>query len=209
MIFFDSDSFASMDHLYRINLINSSSGFKSANLIATKSDDGISNVAIFSSVIHLGSNPPLLAFVVRPTTVERNTYRNIKNTGCFTINHVQQDIIEDAHHTSAKYGPEISEFSMTNLEEIYRNDCHAPFVDKAPVQLKMKFREEHHFDINKTIMVIGEVLEIYIKEEILEADGLINLSAAKVAAINGLDTYTLPQYAKRLAYQRPKNNVLN
>jgi hypothetical protein len=35
-------------------LINSCTGYKSANLIATKSVDGAVNVAIFSSITHLG-----------------------------------------------------------------------------------------------------------------------------------------------------------
>lgn len=39
-------------HLYRINLINSCSGYKSANLIGTISKNGISNVAIFNSITH-------------------------------------------------------------------------------------------------------------------------------------------------------------
>lgn len=67
-----------MDHLYKINLMNSISGYKSANLIATKSEGGMSNVAIFSSVVHYGSSPAILGFVLRPTTVARNTYDNIK-----------------------------------------------------------------------------------------------------------------------------------
>ena len=117
MKYFDQKDLASLDHLYRINLINSSSGFKSANLIATKSKAGVSNVAVFSSVIHLGSNPPLLGFLTRPTTVPRNTYKNIQETGCYTINHIYEDIIEDAHHCSAKYDPSISELSMTGLKK--------------------------------------------------------------------------------------------
>jgi flavin reductase (DIM6/NTAB) family NADH-FMN oxidoreductase RutF len=59
----------------RLNLINSCTGYKSANLIATKSVDGAVNVAIFSSITHLGSNPALIGFIVRPT-VPRNTYKN-------------------------------------------------------------------------------------------------------------------------------------
>ncbi len=51
-----------MDYLYRINLINSCSGFKSANLIGTKSNSGETNVAVFSSVTHLGSNPATTRF---------------------------------------------------------------------------------------------------------------------------------------------------
>ena len=79
-----------MEKLYRINLINSCSGYKSANLIATQSSDGFTNVAVFSSVTHLGSNPPLLGFVTRPAFVPRNTYENIKETGIYTINHIHR-----------------------------------------------------------------------------------------------------------------------
>lgn len=206
MKYFDQKYLASLDHLYRINLVNSSSGFKSSNLIATKNKEGISNVAVFSSVIHLGSNPPLLGFVTRPTTVPRNTYKNIKDTGCYTINHVYEEIIEDAHHCSAKYDASISEFSMTDLKEDYDHACMAPFVKGAPVQLHMEFREEHHFKINGTIMIIGEIMGMYIQEELLKEDGFIDLAEGKITAINGLDGYTVPQLKARLPYQRPKNN---
>ena len=91
-----------LKHIERINLINSCSGYKTANLIGSISVDGISNVAVFSSITHLGSNPPTLGFILRPTTVPRNTYKNIRDTGVFTINHIYEDIIKDAHHTSAK-----------------------------------------------------------------------------------------------------------
>ena len=67
-----------LSYLYKINLMNSISGYKPANLIATKSEDGIANVAVFSSVVHYGSSPAILGFVLRPTTVARNTYDNIK-----------------------------------------------------------------------------------------------------------------------------------
>ena len=92
-----------LEHFYKINMINSISGYKSANLIATKSKTGETNVAVFSSVVHYGSNPPILGFVLRPTTVKRNTYDNILSTKFYSINHINEAIVEDAHHTSAKY----------------------------------------------------------------------------------------------------------
>ena len=86
MIHLKRQDFEELDHIFRINLINSCSGFKSANLIGTKSNDGTPNVAVFSSVTHLGSNPPLLGIIFRPVTdVPRNTYENIKETGQFTV----------------------------------------------------------------------------------------------------------------------------
>ena len=101
MTHYSKNDIDNLDHIFKINLINSCSGYKSANLIGTKSNDDITNIAIFSSVIHMGSSPPLLGFILRPNTVPRNTYENIKTTGIYTINHVHETIIEDAHHTSA------------------------------------------------------------------------------------------------------------
>ncbi len=191
-------------HLYKINLMNSISGYKPANLIATKSTDNITNVAVFSSVVHYGSSPAILGFVLRPTTVVRNTYNNIKETGYYTINAINEAIIEEAHHTSAKYPSEISEFDKTALSEEFKNDFYAPFVAESPLQIGMKFLEEHHIKANGTILVLGEVTDLYFKDSMLSEDGFLNLSKEKVAAINGLDTYMVAENYKRLSYQRPK-----
>ena len=205
MLHLRRQDFDDLDHLYRINLMNSCSGFKSANLIGTKSNDGIPNVAVFSSVTHLGSNPPLLGVVFRPVSdVPRNTYENIKETGQFTVNHIHLDIIEQAHHTSAKYDKRISEFDITELEEEYKNNWHAPFVKRAPIQIALTYCEEYKIKANNTIQLIAEIKDLYIIDDILEQDGFINLSKANVVAINGLDGYALPSLKQRIDYQRPK-----
>ena len=205
MLHLRRQDFDDLDHLYRINLMNSCSGFKSANLIGTKSNDGIPNVAVFSSVTHLGSNPPLLGIVFRPVSdVPRNTYENIKETGQFTVNHIHLDIIEQAHHTSAKYDKRISEFDITELEEEYKNNWHAPFVKGAPIQMALTYCEEYKIKTNNTIQLIAEIKDLYIIDDILEQDGFINLSKANVVAINGLDGYALPSLKQRIDYQRPK-----
>jgi flavin reductase (DIM6/NTAB) family NADH-FMN oxidoreductase RutF len=193
-----------MHHLYRINLINSCSGYKSANLIGTKDNQDVTNVAVFSSITHLGSNPALLGFFLRPTTVIRNTYENIRSTGKFTINHIYEDILEDAHHTSAKYDAQISEFDTTKLEEEYKDNFFAPFVKGCPIQMAMSYVEEYAIEANNTILLIGKIENLYVQDDLLEKDGFINLSKAKVATINGLDGYAIPNLKQRLEYQRPK-----
>ena len=42
-----------MEKIFRLNLINSCTGYKSANLIGTQSADGKTNLAVFSSITHL------------------------------------------------------------------------------------------------------------------------------------------------------------
>lgn len=204
MIKFSHEDINAMHHLYRINLINSCSGFKSANLIGTKSQSGISNVAVFSSVTHLGSDPAVLGFFLRPTTVLRNTYENILETRSYTINHIHQDIIEDAHHTSAKYDKHISEFDKTNLTEDYKPGIIVPFVKNAPVQIQMRYIEEYDIKINQTKLIVGQIENLYLNEDILHKDGFIELSKANVSAINGLDAYCTPKLKKRMTYQRPR-----
>jgi flavin reductase (DIM6/NTAB) family NADH-FMN oxidoreductase RutF len=194
-----------LEHIYKINLVNSCSGFKSANLIGSTSKSGQENVAVFSSVTHIGSSPPLLGFFCRPTTVIRHTYNNIKATGVYTINHIHKSIIEDAHHTSASYDETISEFDVTSLTSEIKENCIAPFVKDSPVQIEMKYITEYPIKENGTILVIGEIQNIHVNQDIIEVDGFLNLSKANVASINGLDTYALPIVEKRLDYQRPKS----
>ena len=204
MAFFKRKDIDALDKIYKINLINSCSGFKSANLLGSISTEGVSNVAVFSSVIHLGSNPPTLGFILRPTSVPRNTHKNIKEIGHFTINHIYEEIIEDAHHTSAKYPENISEFDVTELEEEFKGEFTAPFVKNAPVQMSMKFIEEIYVPSNDVMLIVSQIEELYVNDALLQEDGLINLSIGKVVAINGLDTYTIPAFKKQLSYQRPK-----
>ena len=205
MKYFSRQHLDELDRVYRINLINSCSGYKSANLIGTRSESGQPNLAIFSSVIHMGSNPPLLGFVLRPTKVARHTYSNIKETGCYTVNHVDISWAEQAHHTSAKYEAGVSEFEVTGLRETYRNGFQAPFVEDAPVQMAMKFVEEHFVECNETLLVIGEIQHMYIRDQLLEQDGFVDLSKGQVASICGLDGYTVPIPPIRYGYQRPRD----
>ena len=52
-----------LDRVSRLKIINSITGIKPANLVGTIDDEGKTNLAIFSSVVHLGSNHQLLGFI--------------------------------------------------------------------------------------------------------------------------------------------------
>jgi len=196
------DAIAQMGKIERLNLINSCTGYKSANLLASKSVDGKSNVAIFSSVTHLGSNPALIGFIMRPTTVPRDTYKNIKETGYFTVNHITVDMIADAHHTSANYELGISEFDKTNLEEEYKNGIEIPFVKGSPVQLYCKYVNEYYIKENDTIHLIASIENLFFEEELEHKDGWLQIDRGNVVAINGLDGYCLPKLVDRFQYAR-------
>jgi flavin reductase (DIM6/NTAB) family NADH-FMN oxidoreductase RutF len=205
MIHYSRTDIDQMDKIFRLNLINSCTGFKSANLLGTKSLNGVSNVAVFSSITHLGSNPPLIGFILRPTTVPRDTYRNIKDTGVFTANHIHSDIIEDAHHTSAKYPDEVSEFTKTGLEEEFLGDFPAPFVKGAKIRLGCRFLNEYEIKENNTLLLVSAIEHVFIADQdIQHEDGWLKLENANTVAINGLDGYATTSLLDRYAYARPK-----
>ncbi len=196
------EEISKMEKIERLNLINSCTGYKSANLIATKSADGKPNVAIFSSITHLGSYPALIGFIMRPTTVPRDTYKNIRETGYFTVNHITVDMIADAHHTSANYELGISEFDKTNLEEEYKNDILIPFVKGSPVQLYCKYVNEYYIKENDTIHVVASIENLFFDENLQHQDGWLQIDKGNVITLNGLDGYCLPKLVDRFQYAR-------
>ena len=202
MIAFATEEIEKLEKVERLNLINSCTGYKSANLLATKSVEGLSNVAIFSSITHLGSSPAMIGFIVRPTTVPRDTYKNIKETGYFTVNHITADMIADAHHTSANYDNSVSEFDKTNLEEEYKDEITIPFVKGSPVQLYCKYLNEYHIKENNTIHIIASIEKLFFEEELKHKDGWLQIDKGNVIALNGLDGYCLPKLVDRFEYAR-------
>ena len=204
MHYFSKAEIAELNNRYRNNLINSISGYKSANLIGTISKTGTTNLAVFNSIVHLGSNPALLGFILRPTTVPRHSFSNMKENGVFTVNHIAKNQIEAAHHSSAKYPEEISEFDQTELNPVYKNDFAAPFVEGAPVQIACRYVNDYLIEENETRLVVGAIEGVYIDDKMILDDGWVQLDLGEVVTINGLDGYALPQLIERFPYARPK-----
>ena len=200
---FTKEAIQELPKIPRLNLINSCTGYKSANLIATKTADGVSNVAIFSSITHLGSDPALLGFILRPTTVPRNTYKNIKELGYFTVNHITETMIADAHHSSANYDESISEFDQTNLEEEYYDGISIPFIKNSPVQILCKYLNEYEIKENGTMHIIASIEQLFIKENLIQKENWLQLDLENVVSINGLDAYCVPKLVDRFEYARP------
>ena len=203
MIHIKKEEINEMNKIYRLNLINSMTGYKPANLIGTQSKEKNTNLAIISSVVHLGSNPPLLGFILRPAVVPRHTYSNIKETGFFTINHVHANFVDNAHYTSAKFDEQVSEFDSCEFSREYLDDFPAPFVKESKLKIGLNFLEEYEIGANKTIFVIGEIQSIYMPKEILKENGDVNLNAIDDVCISGLNNYHEVNQIGEFKYARP------
>ncbi|MBL7911592.1 MAG: flavin reductase [Bacteroidia bacterium] len=197
------ESLMAMEKRQRTNLVNSTGGFKSVCLIGTKDKKGKTNLAVFNSITHIGATPPLIAFIVRPDSVERHTLSNILETGCYTINHLNEKIYKRGHQTSARYPKEISEFAAVGLKENYKDGFLAPYVEESNVQLGIQFKERLDLTINGTILIIGQIEHLYFPKNCLYDDAFLDLEKANTVTCSGLDSYHKTQRLERLSYAKP------
>lgn len=197
------NDFSNFSKHQKVHLINSIGGFKSTVLVGTRDNEGLENLSIFSSLVHIGANPPLVGLIFRPSPPERDTLRNILNMGFYTINHINESIYKQAHQTSARYDTQISEFAEVGLTAEYKNDFFAPFVAESNVQLGITFKDKIDIQINNTTMIIGEITQLYIPENALNTDGFVNIEALNTITCSGLDSYHKTIQLDRLSYAKP------
>ncbi len=204
MLTLTASDLSNLEKLARVQLANSLPGAKPICLIGTTNGAGQMNLAPFSSVIHLGSDPCLLGMVSRPDLVERHTLSNILETRQWTINHLHPQILDQAHQCSARYPREASEFAATGLTQYFHPSFNAPFVVESRLRIGMELEDVITIPANGTQLIIGRVVLVQIADGLLSTDGSINLVELDSLVCTALDTYFRIQPLARLEYARPE-----
>ena len=173
-----------LEKVDKLKLINGVTGAKPANMIGTQDQKGRVNLAIISSVVHLGTTPPLLGFFMRPNPKNnRHTYQNLLENPFFTINAVHTSETEKAHFTSFNFQKDQSEFDYCHINKEYLDNFSAPFAMNSPIKVGLKLVEMQKVKANNSVLIIGEI-------ELVDTANLeIDLENLEIAAISGLNSY--------------------
>lgn len=190
------------NRIYRAHLINSLSGYKSVNLIATLHENGSANLGVFSNIVHIGADPALIGFINRPREAAPHTLSNIERTGKYTINHIHKEIVLQSHQCSAKYPEDVSEFEVNGLTPEIIEGLPVPFVKESRVKYFVNLVEIVPIKHNNTFLVIGNITEIFLFPGIMEEDGFISLEKAGSLCSLGTDAYYSPEMITRLPYAK-------
>jgi flavin reductase (DIM6/NTAB) family NADH-FMN oxidoreductase RutF len=192
------------ERFYRANFINSLTGFKSASLIGTINAQGVPNLGMFSSMVHIGSDPALIGYINRPVAAAPHTLANIKANGFYTVNHIHPAFLAQAHQTSAKYPDEVNEFREVGLTEEYIEGVQVPFVKESAIKYLLSLKEIIPIQLNDTFLVIGQLEQVRIEAAVLPAqDGFLHLDEAGSICSNGLDAYYKTELIDRYSYAKP------
>lgn len=161
-------------------------------LISTVGENGVFNVAPFSSIVTVSVKPRLegIEISTRRDGQKKDTLRNIEFSKEFVINIIEETMAEAMNQTSVDYPPDVSEFKEAGLTPVKADIVKAPMVGESPINMECRLVQTLQFGEFPRIscFVIGEVVLIHIKEQYY-VDGSINTLKLKTIGRLGGDFY--------------------
>ena len=168
--------------------------------------DGVFNLAPYSFFTVMGSNPAHLIFcpgVVAEGQV-KDSLQNVKDTGEFVVNIVNNDLAEAMNLSAVSLAPEQSEFDYARVEAAPSQRVSAPRVAASPVSFEcvVKHIYEVGLQAGAGAAVIGEVVFIHVADDILLEDYKIDFR--KLSAIGRLSGNAYTRIQDSFDIARPK-----
>ena len=147
--------------------------------ISTRSAEGRRNLAPFSYFAAVSATPFLVSVSIGSRgAVEKDTLRNIRQTGAFCINLATEPQLVQMNETAGEWGPEVDEFERAGLESAQADAVDAPYVPSAPAVLECRVFKIVELEGSPNTLVIGETLRIRLADEIPLAPGTLFADSA-------------------------------
>ncbi|WP_440771704.1 flavin reductase family protein [Natronorubrum sp. DTA28] len=160
--------------------------------ISTRTEDGVDNLAPFSSYNYVSLTEPTVLFNTPNGDRDelKDTARNALDTGEFVVNVVTESEIERMDHTSAAIPPEESEFDLADVE---RADCRTVSASRvANAAVSMECTLHDSLEVHDKLMILGDVQHVHVDEELLaEGDGKLDMRDLPTVGRLGGPYYTV------------------
>lgn len=165
--------------------------------ISTLGKDGSTNLAPFSQFNNLGYDPPYVMFSASArdeTGAMKDSVRNAIDTGEFVANMATYDLRDAVNITSQPHPPGVDEFLLAGLEKEPSQLVKPPRVKASPVHLECMYHScvvlPGNSLINITHVVIGKVIGVHIRDDVIGTDGKLDVLKYKPLARLGYLDYT-------------------
>ena len=161
--------------------------------ITSLNSAGQLDAAPFSAFNYVGMDPPIVAVGIAnkpgPDPVAKQTAQNIRSTGEFVVNVVNEAVAETMNFTAIDFPPEIKLLKIAALKTEPSLIVKVPRLAAAPASLEC--REVMTLEIGRNRIVLGQVVGIHVKDEFIDPTGHY-IRAEQLHAIgrmNGLGAY--------------------
>ena len=141
----------------------------------------------------MGMDPPIVAVGVAnrpgPGAIGKDTAQNIRNTGEFVINVVNEAVAQAMNITAIDFPSDVNELKIAHLETEPSQVVKVPRIKSAPASLEC--REITTMEIGRSRIILGQVVAIHVKDEFIDQAGP-SIRAEEMHAVgrmNGLGAY--------------------
>lgn len=155
----------------RYRLLTNFVGPRPIALVTTSNPDGTANAAPMSFFNVFSHEPPILALGVQPRLDGRpkDTVANIRRSGEFVVHVVDLDLAQPMLVCGLGVEPGVNELALAGLETAPALQIAAPLIRGAACA--MECRVERIIDWPKRSMILGEVVQMHVRDDCLDAQG--------------------------------------
>jgi flavin reductase (DIM6/NTAB) family NADH-FMN oxidoreductase RutF len=148
--------------------------------ISSRNAAGALNLAPYSFFNAFNYIPPIVGFA---SVGQKDSLRNIEETGEFAWNLVTRPLAEAMNQTCAPVPPEVSEFELAGLTPVASRQIAVPRVAESPVSFECRCTQIVQLqsasgDKISTWLVLGEVVAVHIAQSLLK-EGIYDTAAAE------------------------------
>lgn len=164
--------------------------------ISTVSANGVHNLAPYSQFQNLNFDPAYVMFSANQTPDGRrkDTVANIETTGEFVYNMATWELREAVNRSAQQVPPDVDEFELAGVTKAPSIRVKPSRVAESPVQFECRYHQTLRLPGNGPMgsvdVVIGRVLLVHIKDEMIGADGRLDILKIRPLARLGYYDYT-------------------
>ena len=140
-------------------------------LVTTVDAAGRVNAAPFSFFNAVSSRPPVVVLGISPGDGDdyKDTERNIRDSGEFVVNLVDEALAERMNICAVDFPTEIGELDMAKLTAAPAAECRAPLIAEAPVSFECRRITGLSLGSRSTLE-IGRVIHIHIRDDLVDPE---------------------------------------
>jgi flavin reductase (DIM6/NTAB) family NADH-FMN oxidoreductase RutF len=164
--------------------------------ISTVSPEGLDNLAPYSQFQNLNFDPAYVMFSAGQSTLghRKDTIVNIEATGEFVYNMATYDLRDAVNRSAAEVPPEVDEFELAGVTKAPSVRVRPCRVAESPIQFECRYFQTIRLPGNgpkgSIDVVIGRVVLIHIKDDVIRPGGRIDIAKIRPLARLGYYDYT-------------------
>jgi flavin reductase (DIM6/NTAB) family NADH-FMN oxidoreductase RutF len=164
--------------------------------ISTVSPDGAHNLAPYSQFQNLTFDPPYVMFASNQNSLgkRKDSVVNAETTGEFVYNMATYDLRDAVNISASEVPPEVDEFDLAGLTKVPSIKVKPCRVAESPVHFECVYYQTLRLPgrgvLGTTDVVIGKVVMIHIKDEVIGPDGRLDILRIRPLARLGYYDYT-------------------